>query len=868
MNFLKTLLESIEYNLLLAEGRDPVEVLHYKFQNKVPSQIIDKVIEIDPTKKKSYSQWLLSKWDNEKETILNGLKSGRIAKLFQHMQAHKDVQLQAYNTLKEPLNAFVPDVDTVLTKSDKPTTTLMNNGWVEEVDSKLANDFDIVFNEDDWLIAVPHTYEADCKLGENMNWCTAGGRSDFNGGERYYDNYLESDDDKYYVNFDLSKGESRLGKDYPYTRYQFHFGSHQFMDKNDDPVELSDIGMPDSAIEFYKSEGYSESDFEDLEAKIERYEEERYHVSYRINEDLYLCIEYDDNYEFIEPDDSTDFYLFSNNDDRDPISYEEIENPHTHDNVVVEAKGNYAIVRRKYGRDGSLMLAIAEENNWYYASWETYNIDKYLPIENLGIFTVDDRKIFVFLPKENEVQEFNGLKIEDCESIFYNEPCSKAAKKPFIEVIGNGGYHTLFSINEDSTINCIIYKDYPINGKYYEINEQGLIEADFKSYRAYENNYYSDDEGYQLYQFVDTLPDGNYLVQYDGPSENGEVKTKYNILNKDNKQPISKEWFNEYLTMGDNMYVVIDEENSRRLLNKTNGEYLDKTYRKLNGLEHGTITGTYFDSNRQTNIMQLINSYTGQIKAEFLDTNIYRPINGKIIAQTLNHERICYDYNENKRCFPELKGFYPIGQKNGLYFCTVNDSMGVVFDLNSERIISKNVENTSQNIDASYHDYFTKVIKTDGTENIIDENERREILPMNVQEIERLNEYHKLVNYKNNNKYFIYNYETNQFLINKNGINVETNLYGSGKICCSENLVGIIFNPTGEFSHWRAYTDGGRNFKEGYDLNDKENTPPEVYQLYAKIFNNTNAYTMAESFKRILKRIDEANKLSHNDIYK
>ena len=76
MNFLKTLLESIEYNLLLAEGRDPVEVLHYKFQNKVPTEIIDKIISIDPTKKKSYSQWLLSKWDDEKGTILNGLKSG------------------------------------------------------------------------------------------------------------------------------------------------------------------------------------------------------------------------------------------------------------------------------------------------------------------------------------------------------------------------------------------------------------------------------------------------------------------------------------------------------------------------------------------------------------------------------------------------------------------------------------------------------------------------------------------------------------------------------------------------------------------------------------------------------------------------
>ena len=858
MNFLKSLLESIEYDLLLQEGRDPVEVLHYKFQNKVPGDIIDKVISIDPTKKKSYSQWLLSKWDNEQRTIIDGLKSGRIEKLFQHMKEHKDVQLQAYDTIEEPLEAFAAEEDTVLTKSDKPTTILMNRGWKEEVDSRLANDFDVVFNDDDWLIAVPNTYEADCKLGENMNWCTAGGRSDFNGGRSYYDHYLNSSGGKYYVNFDLSKGESRLGKDYPYTRYQFHFETKQFMDKDDESVELSEIGMPDSAIEFYEEQGYDSSDFENLEVKMERYDVERYNVSYRINDDLYLCIEYDEDYEFIEPEDDTDFYLFCNGDDRDPISYEAIENPHTHDNVVVDAKGNYVIVRKNYDKNGaSFMLAIAEENNWGYGAWETYDIGKYLPIENLGIFTVTDDKKFTFLPKENEVQEFEGLNIENCESIFYNKACSETAKKPFIEVIGNGGYHSLFSINEDSTINCIIYKDYPINDKYYEINEQGLIDADFKSYRAYENNYYSNDDGYQYYQFVDTLPDGNYLVEHNDPSENGEVKTRYNVLNKDNKQPISKEWFNEYLIMGDNMYVVKDKEDLQRLLNKTNGEYLDKTYTRIKGLEHGSIIGTYFDTIRQANIEQLIDSYTGQIKAEFLELKSYKPINGMIIIRTLSNEVICYDYKENKICFPELKGFSPIGQKNGLYFCTVNNSMGVVFDLNSERIISKNVEETSNNIDGSYHNYFIRVLKTDGTQNIINENAGKEILPVNVQEIFDFNEYHKLVNFKNNDKYFIYNYGTNQFLINKEGIKANTKIFNSGNIVSSIGNIGIFFNPQGEFTHWREYIGNGAQYREGNNLNDKENTPQEVFQLYAEIFNTANAYTMAESFKQLLNRINE-----------
>ena len=76
MSLLGLILEELEYERLLEEGKDPVEILHYKYQN-IPSNIIDAVIAIDPTKKKSYSQWALSKWDNEKNTILNSLKNGK-----------------------------------------------------------------------------------------------------------------------------------------------------------------------------------------------------------------------------------------------------------------------------------------------------------------------------------------------------------------------------------------------------------------------------------------------------------------------------------------------------------------------------------------------------------------------------------------------------------------------------------------------------------------------------------------------------------------------------------------------------------------------------------------------------------------------
>ena len=181
MNLLKEIFERLEYESLLSEGKDPVEILRYKYSN-VPGEVIDKLVSIDPTKKKSYSQWALSHWDDERDTILNALKNGRLEKLFQFVKNNNDVQLKGFRSVEIPLNEYIPDdegdydnedkgnVHDVLRKSSAPVTLLKNNGWEKQVPSELANDFDIVFNEDDWVIAVPNTYEADCKLGENMKW--------------------------------------------------------------------------------------------------------------------------------------------------------------------------------------------------------------------------------------------------------------------------------------------------------------------------------------------------------------------------------------------------------------------------------------------------------------------------------------------------------------------------------------------------------------------------------------------------------------------------------------------------------------------------------------------------------------------------
>lgn len=104
-------------------------------------------------------------------------------------------------------------------------------------------DADKVFDGNDWVVYIPRSYEASCKLGVNTQWCTATTESD-----EYYRIYT-SDGDLYIV----------INKKDPKLKYQFFFdmsdnGDSQYMDVNDDSIniyeflynnkELSDYFLP------------------------------------------------------------------------------------------------------------------------------------------------------------------------------------------------------------------------------------------------------------------------------------------------------------------------------------------------------------------------------------------------------------------------------------------------------------------------------------------------------------------------------------------------------------------------------------------------------------------------------------------------
>lgn len=97
-----------------------------------------------------------------------------------------------------------------------------------------------VYEDDRWLVVVPHTMEASRIYGENTKWCTAA--------ENPYDNMFEYYDSKGNLYINIDKGTNR--------KYQFHFETDSFMDEKDNEIRrpiFETIGATKGLKEFYKN---------------------------------------------------------------------------------------------------------------------------------------------------------------------------------------------------------------------------------------------------------------------------------------------------------------------------------------------------------------------------------------------------------------------------------------------------------------------------------------------------------------------------------------------------------------------------------------------------------------------------------------
>ena len=146
----------------------------------------------------------------------------------------------------------IPELKSVLITYDKNKTQLPQIKdckslselirWVKDLSddfkpvrkqSDAKENLEKVYEDNEWVVYVPHSHSAARRGGEGTHWCTAS-EDGF-----YYNMY--SKQGPLYINIRKSDG----------AKFQFHFETMQFMDANDEPAQLNTIGLSNGLAEFY-----------------------------------------------------------------------------------------------------------------------------------------------------------------------------------------------------------------------------------------------------------------------------------------------------------------------------------------------------------------------------------------------------------------------------------------------------------------------------------------------------------------------------------------------------------------------------------------------------------------------------------------
>lgn len=190
--------------------------IYTKYYSKIPQDIFNQIISADPTynsnkpdKMGKYGKWLLQLYINRRLKIEDLYKATNYLKCFiDYYNVIQDKDINKIKSLQELYDVVRPYLDgnAATSKSDEVR--------------KIKEGAEKVYEDERWLVIVPHTKEASCYYGKGTQWCTAADRSN-----NMFDQY--NDDGPLYINIDKLNNR----------KYQFHFETNSFMDENDNEID-------------------------------------------------------------------------------------------------------------------------------------------------------------------------------------------------------------------------------------------------------------------------------------------------------------------------------------------------------------------------------------------------------------------------------------------------------------------------------------------------------------------------------------------------------------------------------------------------------------------------------------------------------
>ena len=221
-------------NLLLIEAAT-IQDIQQKYYPNIDLNIMRQILsQGDPTwrqekpdKMGKYGKWLLWLYQNRQLKLEDLYKAKEYLTYFiKFAQKIEDKDINHYKTLPQLYLTVKPFMD-------DPTQASSHQDEIRTAKEGAEK----VYEDDVWLIVVPHTEEAAKYYGKNTQWCTAA-----DNGNQF--NYYNSQG-PLYININKADNE----------KYQFHFESDQFMDETDTPIEepiVENIPITSGAIAWYR----------------------------------------------------------------------------------------------------------------------------------------------------------------------------------------------------------------------------------------------------------------------------------------------------------------------------------------------------------------------------------------------------------------------------------------------------------------------------------------------------------------------------------------------------------------------------------------------------------------------------------------
>ena len=210
-----------------------------KYYPNISQEDFDIVIALDPTFRKeqdklgTYGKWLLRLFTKK---ALDD--ESKVRELLVDFDANKN-NLKDRDIMKY---TSIDDLENML-NDENSYKELSRRQSLRQVQKKVhktdvEQDAQKVFENNNWIVYVPKTYEASCKLGRGTSWCTATTENN-----NYYKQYTRKG--KLYIN---------INKKDPSEKYQFHFETRSYMDSDDEPIDIIDFFVENADLfNFYKT---------------------------------------------------------------------------------------------------------------------------------------------------------------------------------------------------------------------------------------------------------------------------------------------------------------------------------------------------------------------------------------------------------------------------------------------------------------------------------------------------------------------------------------------------------------------------------------------------------------------------------------